>query len=162
MDIKESSWKRPDEERYYFYRLYSIDFDTTQHSLRVLRRYRRQDVRVCIWRDIVVSYARPFSGNRGERTRNHQLEKKFVPAEFRALHEELLRLRCEQLAHTDRTYYNPKAVDWSRAGRKWFPMSFRGYDFSNLDAQVPSIERLVAAVERNLQLEIDAIENIRE
>ena len=150
--------KQPDEEQYYFYRLYSIDFDTTRHTLRVLKRYRRQDVRVSILRDIVVSYARPFSGNRGENTRNHQLVKKFVPVEFRALHEELLRLRCEQFAHTDRTYYKPKAANWSRPGRKWFPMSFRGYDYYKLDAQVPTIERLVAAVERKLQLEIDSIE----
>lgn len=109
--------------------------------------------------EIVVSYARPFSGNRGENTRNHQLGKKFVPTEFRALHEELLRLRREQFAHTDRTYYKPQAADFSKPGRKWFPMSFRGYDYSKLDAQVPSIEKLVAAVERNLQLEIDTIES---
>jgi hypothetical protein len=151
--------KQPDEEQYYFYRLYSIDFGATKHTLRVLKRYRRQDVRASILRDIVVSYTRPFSGNRGENTRNHQLGKRFVPPEFQALHEELLRLRCEQFAHTDRTYYKPKAANWSRLGRKWFPMSFRGYDYSKLDAQVSSIERLVAAVERNLQLEIDAIEN---
>ena len=151
--------RQRDDEQYYFYRLYSIDFDTTRHALRVLKRYRRQDVRVCILRDTVVSYARPFSGNRVEKTRNHQLRRKFVPAEFRALHEELLRLRCEQLAHTDRTYYKPKVANWSKPGRKWFPMSFRGYDYSKLDSQVPNIERLVAAVERNLQSEIAAIES---
>ena len=28
----------PDEERYYFYRLYSIEFDITQHTLSVPKR----------------------------------------------------------------------------------------------------------------------------
>jgi len=151
--------KQTDEEQYYFYRLYSIDFDMTQHTLRLLKRYRRQDVRACILRDIVISYSRPFSGNRGENTRNHQLEKRFVPRELRALHKELLRLRSKQFAHTDRTYYKPKAVNWSRPGRKWFPMSFKSYDYSELDSQVSRIERLVATVERNLQLEINEIES---
>ena len=150
--------QQPQEEQYYFYRLYSIDLDTTLHTLQLLKRYRRKDVRYCILRDIVVSYARPFSGNRGDQSHNHSLKKKLVPTEFRALHEELLRLRCQQFAHTDKTYYKPKKVNWSKAGRKWYPISFKGYDYSTLDGQVRKIEQMVKAVERNLQKKIYAIE----
>ena len=31
--------KNNDTEKYYFYRLYSIDFDSTKHALRILKRY---------------------------------------------------------------------------------------------------------------------------
>lgn len=147
------------EEQYYFYRLYSIDFDTTLHTLRLLKRYRRQDVRYCILRDVVVSYARPFSGNRGDHSHSQQLTKKVVPVQFHALHAELLRLRCQQFAHTDKTYYKPMAANWSKPGRKWFPMSFRGYDYSVLDAQVRKIQQMVVAVERNLRERVREIED---
>jgi|GEM_PF-4098680 len=68
-----------DIEKYYFYRLYSIDLDSTKYSLRVLKRYRRKDVRHCLLRDVVVSYVRPFSGNKGQVIPKHKLTKKVVP-----------------------------------------------------------------------------------
>jgi hypothetical protein len=112
-------------EKYHSYRLYSIDLDTALHSIRVLKRYRREDVRYCLLRDIVVSYARPFSGNKGETIPKHTLSKKEVPKHLRPLHGELIDLRNQLFAHTDFTYRRPKAVNWSTPGHKWFPMTFR-------------------------------------
>jgi hypothetical protein len=123
-------------EQYYFLRLYAIDFDSTLHSLRILRRYRRKDVRYCILRELVVSYARPFSKNKGLHIPKHEMGKDVVPTELRTLHDELVILRQEQFAHTDYTYRKPKVANWSSPGRRWFPMSFRGYDYSSLDKRV--------------------------
>jgi hypothetical protein len=145
-------------EQYCFYRLYSIDFDTTKHTLRVLKRYRRKDVRYCLLRDIVVSYCRPFSGNKGEEILNHTLNKKVVPKELRPLRDELVKLRNQLFAHTDYTYRQPKVADWSTDSYKQFPMSFRGYDYNKLDKRVPEIDKLVVAVEKNFQAKIDKIE----
>ncbi len=143
-------------EQYYFHRLYSIDLDSARHALRVLRRYRRKDVRYCLLGHVVVTYIRPFSSNKGIRISNHALNEKVVPTGMRSLHRELKNSRDKQFAHTDYEYSRPKAVDWSSPQGKWFPMSFRGYDYAQLDTRVPEIERLVEAVERNLKGRIDA------
>lgn len=145
-------------EQYYFYRLYSIDLDTAKHILRVIKRYRRKDVRYCLLRDLVVSYSRPFSGNKGKEMRSHVLTKKVVPKELRPLHTELLELRNQLFAHTDYTYRRPKVANWSTDSHKWFPMSFRGYDYNKLDIRLSEIENLLMAVEKNLQAKIDKIE----
>ena len=145
-------------EQYNFYRLYSIDLDNTKHILRILKRYRRKDVRYCLLRDIVVSYCRPFSGNKGKKISTHTLNKKVVPKELRILHDELVEIRNQLFAHTDYTYRQPKVANWSTDSQKWFPMSFRGYDYNKLDKRIPEIYELVVAVEKNLQAKIDKIE----
>lgn len=149
--------RNKDMEKYYFYRLYSIDLDSTMHALRVLKRYRRKDVRNCLLRDIVVSYSRPFSGNKGEDIPMHILTKRIVPKKLRSLHDELINLRNQLFAHTDYTYRRPKVANWSTPEHKWFPMSFRGYDYNKLESRVSEIEELVKSVETNLQSEIDKI-----
>lgn len=145
-------------EKYYFYRLYSIDFDAAKHALRILKRYRRKDIRYCILRDIVVSYVRPFSVNKGKLIPKHKLTKKVVPKRLRSLHDGLMDVRNQLFAHTDYRYRKPKVANWSTADRKWFPMSFRGYDYAKLDKRIPQIEKLVNEVENNLQEKIDKIE----
>lgn len=148
-----------EKEQYYFYKLYSIDFDTARHILRVLRRYRRKDVRYSILRDLVVSYCRPFSGNKGSEIRKHMLTKKVVPKELRPLHDELVNLRNKLFAHTDYIYRRPKVINWSTENHKWFPMQFRGYDYNKLDMRVPEIEKLIQAVTKNLHTRIGKIED---
>jgi len=146
-------------EKYYFYRLYSIDLDTVKHSLCIIKRYRRKDVRYCLLRDIVVSYSRPFSGNKGVAWKNHTLKKKeVVPKHLRTLHDDLFNARNQLFAHTDFTYRRPKVAKWRMLGRKWFPMAFRGYDYDKLDARVTEIETLVKSVAENLQTEINKME----
>ena len=146
-------------EQYYFYRLYSIDFDSTRHSLGVLKRYRRNDVRFCLLRDIVVNYCRPFSGNRGDTTPHHKLSIKLVPHNYLDLHKELLRLRSQQFAHTDKTYRKPKISGFGTGTNRLFPMQFKSYDYSSLCSRVGDIEKLVIAVEKTLHQKISAIEN---
>ena len=145
-------------EQYYFYRLYSIDLDDSKHILRVLKRYRRKDVRYCFLRDLVVSYCRPFSGNKGKKISKHVLIKKVVHKGMRTLHDEMVELRNQLFAHTDYTYRQPKVANWSTDSYKWFPMSFRGYDYNKLNRRIPEISKLVDAVEKNLQAKIDTIE----
>ena len=142
-------------EKYRFLRLYAIDLDTALHTVKVLRRYRRADVQYPLLRDIAVTYARPFSGNEGEHISRHQLaSKRHVPAAAKKLHEELLRLRKEQLAHTDLRYYDPRVAKFPGANKPWFPMSFKGYDYASLIRKLPEIERLIRDVERSIQSEL--------
>ena len=145
-------------EQYCFYRLYSIDLDTVRHSLRMLKRYRRQDVRHSILRDVVVGYARPFSGNKGKLFNKHQLSTKTVPSELRSLHSEMLDVRMRILAHTDYEFRNPRLARWPTSIGPIFPMSFRVYDIGKLDTRLPEIERLVKAVESSVNAKVRTIE----
>jgi hypothetical protein len=149
-----------EKEQYCFYRLYSLDLDDAKHILRLLKRYRRKDVRHYLLMDLVVTYCRPFSGSRGDKISRHVLCLRIVPKDLRPLHNELLNLRNQLFAHTDLTYRRPRVVNWSTASHKWFPMSFRASD-GKLDGRVSEIQQLVTAVEANLQSEIDRIHETR-
>lgn len=148
-----------EKEQYYFLKLYSVDLGMVKHILRVLRRYRRKDVRYCLLRDMVVSYCRPFSGNKGDKILKHKLNKKVVPKDRRPLHDELVNLRNRLFAHTDYTYRQPRVVNCSTETYKCFPMQFRGFDYNKLDMRVSEIEMLVQAVVKNLQARIEKIED---
>ena len=142
-------------ERYCFLRLYAIDLDTALHTIKVLRRYKRPDVQYPLLRDIAVTYARPFSGNKGELISKDLLSSgKHVPKSMRELHKELVRVRKEQFAHTDLKFYRPKVAKFHGATKPWFPMSFRGYDYGTLLNQLRQIESLIRLVESSVQTEI--------
>ncbi|MES1992243.1 MAG: hypothetical protein V4457_01290 [Pseudomonadota bacterium] len=146
-------------EKYCFLRLYSIDLDTALHTIRVMRRYKRQDVLFPLLRDVAVTYARPFSVNRGNEIQKHQLpSKSHVPKPHRALHDELVRLRMEQFAHTDLQYYRPRVAKFSRRTKPWYPMSFKGYDYAGLLGRIAEIEELIVAVECSIRSEIERCE----
>jgi hypothetical protein len=158
LHVRSESMEQKILEKYHFFRLYSIDLGSALHSLHVLKRYRREDVRYCLLRDIVVSYARPFSVNKGEKLPKHSLTKKVVPKHLHPLHEELIDARNRLFAHTDFTYRRPKAANCSTSGRKWFPMSLRSYDYGKLDRRIAEIEILVRSVTGNLQAKIEQME----
>ena len=132
--------------------------DGLTRALALLRRYRRDDVRFCILREAVVSYARPFSGNRGPTAKNALAATKFVPAIHRALHDELMALRMQILAHTDFTFHQPQLMKWPTDGRPVFPMSLRRPPYESLLARLAAIESLVEAVESRLHDAIHQIE----
>lgn len=147
-------------EKYKFYRLCDIDFDTTLHTLKVLRRYKGLDVRYPLLRDITITYARPFSKNKGKVISNHKLKgKEFVPPKFMYLHTYLIDIRNQSFAHTDLPIRNPKVANWSTLENKWFPMSFKACDLEELDKKADVLPVLVAAIRAKLQQSITLIEN---
>jgi hypothetical protein len=147
-----------DLEAYKFLRLCSIDLDTTRHTLTLLRRYKRADVRSVLIREAAVSYGRPFSKNHGELIEFHKLSKALVPGWAKPLHKELLRVRNQQFAHTDIKFYTPKVAQFTLAGKPWFPMSFKSYDYAALLAKLPQFQQLVHEVDQNLCTQLVRIE----
>ena len=107
-------------EQYKFLRLHSIDMDTALGTLKILKRYRRDDIKVALLRDIAVVYSRPFSLNKGMKGKHCLSEKKYVPAEYRDLHSKLLDLRNKQFAHTDVTFHDPKFMKWKARREQLF------------------------------------------
>jgi hypothetical protein len=137
-------------EQYKFLRLHSVDMDTALGTLKMLKRYRRDDIKVALLRDIAVIYSRPFSVNRGMKGKRSPLEKKYVPVEHRELHGKLLDLRNKQFAHTDVTFHDPKFMKWKGDKGVAYPMSFKTFDYLGLLRNLKKIEVLIKSVESNI------------
>ncbi len=147
-------------EKYKFYRLCDIDFQTTLHTLKVLKEIKRLEVRYPLLRDITITYARPFSINKGVVISNHKLKgKDFVPPKFMNLHNYLIDARNQSFAHTDIPLKNPKVANWSSPENKCFPMSFKGCGLEELDKKADDLPVLVADIRTKLQQNIVLIEN---
>ena len=137
-------------ENYKFLRLHSVDMNTALGTLKMLKRYRRDDIKVALLRDIAVIYSRPFSGNRGKTGKHFLSESKYVPAEYLDLHDRLLDLRNKQFAHTDATFHDPKFMKWKGDKGVAFPMSFKTFDYLGLLRDLKKVEALIKSVESNI------------
>ena len=147
-------------ENYLFLRLYSIDFDTALAGVRLLRQHTGSDLQTPLIRDIAVTYARPFSENRGVEQAKHCLRIKYVPKNARALHKTLISLRNKQFAHTDIEFRAPKVVRWGTTENPWYPMSFRSFDSSLLVRRLSEIETLIEGVSVKVKEEMRILENL--
>ena len=146
-------------ETYRFLRLYSIDLDTTVKAIPVLRCYKRGDVQVALLRDIAVTYARPFSLNRGILIPKHKLSLTHVPKSARAMHRTLIELRNSQFAHTDLKFHNPRVASFGTKQKPWYPMSFKSFDYRRLLDRLSEVEALVKAVEKSVNAEVARYED---
>lgn len=153
-----------DHEDYLFLRLYSIDLQTAGQTLKAMRELKEDDQITDkgrflgpMLRDVVVTYARPFSGNRrsGNKGPLHRLPETHVPTSSRPLHEEVMRWRKQMVAHTDIDAKDPRVARFGTAEKPWFPMAFRAV---SLMPRLAEIESLVAAVESSVNAKIREIE----
>ena len=138
-------------EQYQFNRLCEHDLNLAIYTLKILKRYKKDDVRNALLRDIVVTYARPFSLNKGKEIKKHKLSLKFVPSQKRNLHNELIDLRNQLFAHTDLPYKNPKVGKWDFGHYKMFPMSLKGFDYKKMHRKIDEITNLISMVHQNLK-----------
>lgn len=147
-------------EKYKFLRLYDMDFEMALHTIKILKRYKKKDVRYPLLRDVIVTYSRPFTESRGFNITKDFFGVKFKPSEIemKRLHDELKVLRNELFAHTDLTHRNPKVVNWSTATYKWFPMSFKGFDYEVLERQLTNIKKLIEHAQLQLRHQISEYE----
>lgn len=138
-----------------FLRCYDMDLEMALHTIKMLKRYRKKDVRYALLRDIVISYGRPFSKNKGlsEKTDEHRVDFQ-KNKDFEFLHEELLTLRHQLFAHTDLKYKNPKIPTRSKGEHKWYPMSFKQLDYDYLVNNVPEIKKLIEYVQIELRKQL--------
>lgn len=144
------------DEASYFLRLYLSDFSAAIDTLKVLKRYRRPDVQYALLRDLVVAYVRPFSVNKGRRGKNVLDAEKYVPKSMRALHNELKRVRNQQFAHTDLSFYSPERLTFKgpTGDIHFYATMTVGYDYAALLRRLSDIKALISTVERTLHAEI--------
>lgn len=146
------------EDAHALYKLYSIDFDAAQHTLRLLRRCRKPDTRHCLLRDATVAYCRPFSGNKGRILKAHVLSPKVVPAQLQDLHDELMRRRNGIIAHTDAEARDPQVSRWRTSSGYVYLLGFAHGNWSSLDRRADEMRSLIAAVSGNLNAMIQRLE----
>lgn len=127
-------------EEYKIFRLYSMDFGEVLHTFKVLRRYKKKDIRCVLIRDIIIAYCRPFTESKGDKGKKHRLSSKAVHPNMKDLHKKLLDLRHQLFAHTDLTYKKPKVAKWSD---KLFIMSFKGFDYKTIENELSKIKQLI-------------------
>lgn len=146
------------EERYVFLRLCEKDFLVATSVLRMIRRYTRPDARLALLRDGIVSYARPFSDNRGHLFPILRLGASVVPKSNRPLHKELMEYRNQVFAHTDVEAYNPRLHRWPAKTGYWYPMAFRSLGAERFMDRVAAIISLVQDVHEAVHREEREIE----
>jgi hypothetical protein len=98
-----------------------------------------------------VSYARPFSGNRGHAGARHSLPETTVPRAYLSLHRELIALRNNLLAHTDLPRRNPRVKSVVRTIKY---VTFSGPDYEGLYRRADGIEALLTVVNEILNAEL--------
>jgi len=147
-----------EEDTYTLYRLYQRDFDEALHTMRLMRRYRRPEVRYCLLRDAVIAYCRPFSGNRGHVHNRHKLPLRFVPRGSRSIHDDLVRRRHGLIAHTDIKERRPQIARWPARGRFVYLLGVAHGDWGSLDRKIGAVQALVEAVTASLAIEIERLE----
>ncbi|TXI76593.1 MAG: hypothetical protein E6Q43_02065 [Dokdonella sp.] len=133
-----------------------MDFDEVADTLAVLEKVEQKDIRYRLLRDIAVSYARPFSKNRGNQLHTHTCPQSFVPKQLRDLHKELITLRDERFAHSDLKRIKPKLGRWKTKSGFVYPMSFRGLNYGSLESRIGDIKKLVRNIRDRLQTEINS------
>jgi hypothetical protein len=148
----------PRDVNYRFLRLYSIDFDMARGALRLLAEEHSRSVQFALFRDFVVTYARPFSGNRAPSGSNDTLSSKHVPTASRPLHQALLDLRDQLFAHTDFEARDPRVARFDTSMGARFPMSFSNPDYLGWLNRLPELNELVEAVDASLAEHIRRIE----
>lgn len=148
-----------ENEHYLFLCLYQIDLITAMGVVETLKHVTDGRVRLSLFRDIIVTYARPFSGNRGRTTSKHRLKRSSVPTEYRGLHDTLIRYRQTLFAHSDLKAYNPRVSMFEAAGEMQFPMTFWLLDYDTLEECLPELESLIQGVYDALEVEIERIQS---
>jgi hypothetical protein len=131
--------------------MYAEDF---VHAIASLLHAKNQPdgwLRDCLFRDMIISYARPFSGNRAPGIKNHRLKDGRVPVPHRTLHRELISLRNQLIAHTDLPRRNPRVKSpWGSVKH----VSYDGPKYEDLYSRLGSIEALFTEMREGLDTDL--------
>lgn len=117
------------KELYVFYHLILVDMERVQKSVEYLSTVEDKHVAEALFRDAVVSYAKPFSGNRRFIAQSRlRLADTFVSAALRAAHDDIIVLRNKLFAHMDLDHQVPNVSVHIVDGRPRISFSVRGYE----------------------------------
>jgi hypothetical protein len=147
-------------ERFLFLFMADLDFLAAEEAIAVLNFSRKtidhsplvKGLTESLMRDITISYARPFSENRGIMQKRHRLQMDaLVPKEFHELHNELIERRDTIFAHTDLSAL-PRLISRyvTREGKGQYAVTFKKPKFEDLYEDVPKIMNLLAEIRKEV------------
>ena len=104
-----------------------------------------------MFRDAVISYAKPFSSNRfSDQSKGLRISDNHIPKELTDTHKEVLALRDELIAHTDMTVQKPKIEKYQDDVGHNFSMTVSGYATIHKDHLIDPLLKLAKAVHASL------------
>lgn len=134
----------PEQEQYVFRHLSLIDMERAQKSIEIMGASDDEYIKEALFRDAVVSYVKPFSGNRGEHIKKGlKLKKQIIPKNMKNTHKEIENIRNQLFAHNDLEQQDIKFGLGSS-------FSVKGYERVFFSHLAEPLKDLAAAVHSNL------------
>ena len=128
-----------------------IDMERVQKSIEYLRDTDDKYLESALFRDAVISYARPFSSNRfSDQSKGLRISDNHIPKELTDTHKEVLALRDELIAHTDMTVQKPKIEKYQDDVGHNFSMTVSGYATIHNNHLIDPLLKLAKAVHASL------------
>ena len=116
------------KQRYALHHLALLDMERVVSSMDLLASFDDKHVREALFRDAVVSYAKPFSNNRGlAGSGGLRVDDSYISVSLRSVHKEVLALRNQLFAHMDIDRQAPDVSVELIDGEKEVIFSVTGY-----------------------------------
>jgi len=128
-----------------------IDMERVQKDIEYLQGASEKDLRAALFRDAVVSYAKPFSNNRyRDGSKGLCISSNHVPKDLKRTHDEVLALRDQLIAHTDMTIQTPRVDKYRDEEGDNFSLSISGYETIHKEHLIEPLLKLAQAVRTSL------------
>ncbi len=134
-----------------------IDMERVKRSIGYLQETDDKGVRAALFRDAVISYAKPFTSNRySDGKKGLRISENHVPKELLNIHKELVALRDELVAHTDMTLQKPVIEKFNDEVGDNFSVTVLGYETIHKDHLIEPLLKLAQSVYNGLLRERSA------
>lgn len=125
--------------------------ERVEKSVNHLSRTKDKFLKAVLFRDAVISYAKPFlNNNYSDGTKGLRINSKCVPAKLKTYHNEILALRNELIAHTDMTRQHPLIEKYEDEVGPNFSITVKGYETIHEDHLIEPLRELAKAVHKHL------------
>jgi hypothetical protein len=137
------------EDKYTFHVSFATEYlSRAKYSLDLLKKYMNiPELSMPLMRDAIVAYAAPFSKSNGRTFSKYSLKEieSFIPDSFQITHKKICADRDEIVAHCDLGPRNPRV---SLVG---IVLRGAGYYWADYQKLIPEFEKLILAVQEELQ-----------
>jgi hypothetical protein len=143
-------------DRYLSLRLSEHDMEQCCHSINMATALNDNRLIYPLMRDAVVSYCKPFSGNKGRGGVKRSLSmKEWVLKEHWELHRQLIEVRNLSFAHSDLEAKNPNLAMSNNGVKVHVMMSFVGVQFEEFSKQKALIYSMAKGLQNRLWAELE-------
>lgn len=147
------------QEQFVLHYLAQIDMERVKRSLDYLKETEDLYLRETLFRDAVICYAKPFSGNRKSSGKGmFRISDSFVPPTLRKEHAEIIGLRNQLFAHIDLDKQAPQVTLDVIDGKNHMSFSCAGYEHVYTDHLLSPLAQLASSAFKFLHRRLQEIE----